>query len=259
MPAWSKFRFSKERARWPSITGYVPIPVQNRTSISLDLAYSSIEETTGTSGTIAQIMRWAAPTSESFRDWYTSDDAGSGTDAEAYLVTGYMTGGDSARNKFLPWLTIHCSREGLRGEVASESATASTTPTATVTDSFSTNLILLIHANTADVMGQDHSGWNHPIQRIGSTSYETTLFKYGNGSYHFGSASYSSVVTLSSNHKPSYGLAWPQHSVMNSMCGQNKFTIEWWSYRTVPASLPTSKAYPPVSGGIGALVDRYNA
>lgn len=43
-----------------------------------------------------------------FLDWYTEDSVG--TDAEAYLETGYFTGGDSQRDKSSKYLTVHCKR-----------------------------------------------------------------------------------------------------------------------------------------------------
>lgn len=42
---------------------------------------------------------------QSFKDWELYN--GTGEDAEAYLVTGYMSGGDSQRNKQVPYITTH--------------------------------------------------------------------------------------------------------------------------------------------------------
>lgn len=47
-------------------------------------------------------------TDTSFLDWYTYDSVG--IDAAAYLVTGYLTGGDTQRKKDINYLTIHFVR-----------------------------------------------------------------------------------------------------------------------------------------------------
>ncbi len=43
-----------------------------------------------------------------FRDWYSED--GVGIDAQAYLLGGFMTGGDSSKDKQAPFLTMHFYR-----------------------------------------------------------------------------------------------------------------------------------------------------
>lgn len=40
---------------------------------------------------------------EDFKDWGLID-------AAAYMITGYVTGGDTSRTKTVPWLTVHCNR-----------------------------------------------------------------------------------------------------------------------------------------------------
>lgn len=42
---------------------------------------------------------------QKFKDWESVD--GTGVDAEAFLLTGYMNGGDNQRSKQVPYLTIH--------------------------------------------------------------------------------------------------------------------------------------------------------
>lgn len=44
----------------------------------------------------------------SFRDWVSED--GVGVDAPAYLVTGYLSGGDFQRSKQVPYITFHFTR-----------------------------------------------------------------------------------------------------------------------------------------------------
>lgn len=43
-----------------------------------------------------------------FLDWYTYDNVG--TDATAFMETGHFTGGDSTRDKWIKYLTVHCKR-----------------------------------------------------------------------------------------------------------------------------------------------------
>ena len=45
---------------------------------------------------------------ESFRDWFSQD--GTGIDAPAYLVTGYLSGGDFLRYKQVPYVQFHFTR-----------------------------------------------------------------------------------------------------------------------------------------------------
>ena len=103
MPAWSKFTLKDTDTRTPRVTGYVPVPVQSRNIANSDFKYSTLRE--NTSGTYLMTTSYFKDTA--FKDWYT---AASGTDAAAFLVTGYITGGDSARKKYAPYLTVHCNR-----------------------------------------------------------------------------------------------------------------------------------------------------
>lgn len=48
-------------------------------------------------------LSFANPVREDFRDWGE-------VDAEAHLLTGYVSGGDHAREKQVPYLTMHCNR-----------------------------------------------------------------------------------------------------------------------------------------------------
>lgn len=108
MLVFSKFRFGRvdeDTGRDPRVTGYVPIPLQARQSLSLDLAYSALAETSHTSILAVYVAGFK---DEQWRDWYSFST--SGTDAEAYLRTGHMTFGDSARMKYAPWLTIEFER-----------------------------------------------------------------------------------------------------------------------------------------------------
>lgn len=43
-----------------------------------------------------------------FRDWYSYDNVG--TDAEAYMVTSYLSGTDFQRDKQIPYITVHLRR-----------------------------------------------------------------------------------------------------------------------------------------------------
>ncbi len=103
MPAWSRFTFKDAGSRSPLVTGYIPVPVQSRSLANSDFKYSTMRS--DTSGTY--LMTASYFKDNTFKDWYTG---ASGTDAAAYLVTGYITGGDSARKKYAPYLTVHCNR-----------------------------------------------------------------------------------------------------------------------------------------------------
>lgn len=51
---------------------------------------------------------FAKYTNTDFRDWYSEDNVGA--DADAFLVTSYMSGTDFQRDKQLPYITIHMRR-----------------------------------------------------------------------------------------------------------------------------------------------------
>jgi len=103
MPAWSKFTFKDTQTRTPLVTGYVPVPVQSRSLANADFKYSTMRS--NVSNTYLMTVSYFKNTG--FKEW---DATSSGTDVAAYLVTGYITGGDSARKKYAPYLTVHCNR-----------------------------------------------------------------------------------------------------------------------------------------------------
>lgn len=51
---------------------------------------------------------FAKYTNSEFRDWYSYDNQG--VDAEAYVVTSHLAGGDFQRDKQVPYITVHCRR-----------------------------------------------------------------------------------------------------------------------------------------------------
>ena len=103
MPAWNKFRFYSVAATPANATGYAPVPPASRQIAGADLKYTCMhQDTSGTQNVAGCYLK-----QEGFLDW---DNLGSGTDAAAFLITGYMTAGDSARHKYAPWLTVHCER-----------------------------------------------------------------------------------------------------------------------------------------------------
>jgi hypothetical protein len=65
-------------------------------------------------------MNFGAFVNDDFCDWKQFTTDGSGTDAAAYLETGHMTFGDSARMKYAPWITIDFTRTeiSISGSVA---------------------------------------------------------------------------------------------------------------------------------------------
>lgn len=84
--------------------------------VAVTIPIDSAEQKTKTS-----LMYWTADydgTNEHFRlggytdftftDWLNIEDTASnfGVDSLAYILTGYLTGGDSSRNKIIPWITV---------------------------------------------------------------------------------------------------------------------------------------------------------
>lgn len=59
---------------------------------------------------VAPTIQYAFATyrNQDFRDWYSAD--GVGVDAEAFLVTSYLSGTDFQRDKRVPYITIHMRR-----------------------------------------------------------------------------------------------------------------------------------------------------
>lgn len=140
IPAWSKFTFKDIAARTPRVSGYVPVPVQSRDFSNADYKYSTLAP--DLSGTYVLTASYFKNTE--FVDWYTADVSATstlsrGADAAAYLVTGYVTGGDSARNKYLPYLTVHCRRV-IEEEAVTATASSTSTATASVMSAWSGSL-----------------------------------------------------------------------------------------------------------------------
>lgn len=63
---------------------------------------------TGTNVSDQPMYTFSSYSNQNFLDWETFD--GTGTDAAAYLITGYLTGGDSSREKFVPNIYFHFKR-----------------------------------------------------------------------------------------------------------------------------------------------------
>lgn len=61
---------------------------------------------TGTTPTIS--YTFAKYSNTDFRDWYSEDNVG--VDADAFVVTSYMSGTDFQRDKQIPYITIHMRR-----------------------------------------------------------------------------------------------------------------------------------------------------
>jgi len=115
----------------PSICAYVSIPnylsVDDVTNIvvgadnvvvgSDDVTITKSVRSRGTSATKYLTIRQGTSDVEfslseyrnsDFLDWYTEDSVG--VDADAYLEAGYLTGGDSQREKAAKYLIVHCKR-----------------------------------------------------------------------------------------------------------------------------------------------------
>lgn len=63
---------------------------------------------TGTNGSGQPLYTFSSFNDQEFLDWKTYD--GTGVDAAAYVITGYITGGDSSRQKFVPTIFFHFRR-----------------------------------------------------------------------------------------------------------------------------------------------------
>lgn len=140
IPAWSKFTFQDITARTPRVSGYCPVPIQSRGFANANFKYSTLAP--DLSGTYVMTTSYYKNTD--FVDWYTADVSATstvsrGADAAAYLVTGYMTGGDSARHKYLPYLTVHCRRV-LEDTSATASSSSTTTASSSVMAAWAGNL-----------------------------------------------------------------------------------------------------------------------
>jgi hypothetical protein len=83
MPAWSKFTIKDMAVQTPRVTGYIPIPVQSRDVAGTNYKYSALKE--DVSGTYLMTASYYRNTL--WTDWYSYS---SGTDAAAYLITGYI-------------------------------------------------------------------------------------------------------------------------------------------------------------------------
>ena len=83
MPAWSKFTIKDMAVQPPRVTGYMSVPVQSRDVASTNYKYSTLKQ--DVSGTYLMTASYYRNTL--WADWYSY---GSGTDAAAYLVTGYI-------------------------------------------------------------------------------------------------------------------------------------------------------------------------
>lgn len=115
----------------PSVTAYISSPNYNVVNGTEDVEVDgdpvvvngdSVNIVTpvrsrGTSATKYLVVRPGVSNTEfsvaiyrnaSFKDWYTQDNVG--TDASAFVETGYFTGGDSQRDKSVKYLTVHCKR-----------------------------------------------------------------------------------------------------------------------------------------------------
>lgn len=174
MPAWSRLRFGDKGTIPPRVTGYVEVPPSNRTSAKTEYKYSILASQT--SSTYAMTTGYFR--NDNFLDWYT---ANSGTDAAAYLVTGYITGGDSARKKYAPWLTVHCRRsEIFVPEYFAESS-----------DFFFQTVVLLMHGDgeMSSTAVMDHSSYTFSLSAIGATGkvpfISTTQKKWNTASLYF--------------------------------------------------------------------------
>lgn len=77
---------------------YVVMGATTSTGKDTRIAYPSIRNTSSGS-----YLFFADLQNESFLDW-------GDVDAEAYLLTGYITGGDTSRQKQVPYLTLHFNR-----------------------------------------------------------------------------------------------------------------------------------------------------
>lgn len=84
------------------------VSVGSLVTVSSEVLQSALNETiyltiTSTAPTIK--FTFSSYNNSEFKDWVTSD--GVGTDAKAFLLTGWMSGGDHQRYKQVPYVTFH--------------------------------------------------------------------------------------------------------------------------------------------------------
>lgn len=90
----------------PVVIGVDPVVIsaEDRLGISQrELGYIIITSITGTVS-----YTFGKYSNTDFKDWYSENNAG--VDADAFLITSYMSGSDFQRDKQLPYITIHMRR-----------------------------------------------------------------------------------------------------------------------------------------------------
>jgi hypothetical protein len=90
----------------PVFMGTDPIIISARERLGVSQRELGYVVVTSISPTIS--YTFAKYTNPDFRDWYSVDNVG--VDADAFLITSYMSGGDFQRDKQLPYITIHMRR-----------------------------------------------------------------------------------------------------------------------------------------------------
>lgn len=182
MPAWSKFTFKTLSARSPYVSGYIPLPVTNRTHADFKYATLGVD-LSETYGFVASYYK-----NTDFVDWYTADvsatsTASRGTDAAAYLVTGYVTAGDTARFKSVPWLTAHFRRtETYYDPTGTETSASQAASDPTISAEY---VALLLHWDTmdGDTSVSDYGTHHWPVITFrGDAQVDTAESKFGGAS-----------------------------------------------------------------------------
>jgi hypothetical protein len=122
-------------ANTPFVSGFVKIPPFNTVIVTNDVVVNgdpvevNADQVTVTgldrvASTASSVVRYlclfpdttysigfGGYTQEDYKDWYSSDFVGK--DAEAYLLTGYETLGDTQRNKQATYITVHMKPESV--------------------------------------------------------------------------------------------------------------------------------------------------
>lgn len=157
LPAFYKNTFEPLGGTYyPYPTGYIPIPPQSRLPNGADYKYSVAVPSEDT-----WAFTVAAFNQTEYKDWKSYDAIG--MDAPAFLITGYVTGGDTARKKFAPWLTVHCKRtEGIPRVFGT--ATAEATPSASASYSAVNPSSCMVQARWEWCTTDDSGRWTSEFQ-----------------------------------------------------------------------------------------------
>jgi hypothetical protein len=130
LESWTKHSISAHSEPSPYIAGYVQMPdfvlrkegVRSRgDSVTKYLTVQFVDPDTNAAGVTFSYYR-----DETFRDWKSSDGAGTGF--LSYMVCGHEIMGDTSRAKQAPYIVVHCKRTEMYGVVGEDGEAVANNP-----------------------------------------------------------------------------------------------------------------------------------